>query len=177
MNLFLTGYRCSGKTTIGKSIARTIDWSFVDSDLLAIKESGKSIQDIIDTQGWDAFRRMERSALKQICANDRQVVATGGGVVLDDANIKAMQASGMVIWLDAGAETIQKRMLQDKSTEKFRPALTDKGPMEEIEDTLLQRRPYYESASDFTIQTDHVSIHEITQRIIEKLNEISNTTL
>jgi shikimate kinase len=170
MNLFLTGYRCSGKTTIGKSIARTIDWSFVDSDLLAIKESGKSIQDIIDTQGWDAFRRMERSALKQICANDRQVVATGGGVVLDDANIKAMQASGMVIWLDAGAEIIQKRMLQDKSTENFRPALTDKGRMEEIEDMLQQRRPYYESASDFTIPTDNMSVDEIAAIIIKKLS-------
>ena len=177
MNLFLTGYRCSGKTTIGKSIARTIDWSFVDSDLFVIKESGKSIQDIIKTEGWDAFRRMERSALKQICANDRQVVATGGGMVLDEANIKTMQASGVVIWLDADAETIQKRMLQDKSTENFRPALTDKGLMEEIEDMLLQRRPYYKSTSDFTIPTDDVSINEITQRIIEKLNEISNTTL
>ena len=177
MNLFLTGYRCSGKTTIGKSLARAIDWSFVDSDVLVIKESGKSIQDIIDTEGWEAFRRMERSVLKQICATDRQVVATGGGVVLDDANVKAMQASGMVIWLDAGAETIQKRMLRDKNTENFRPALTDRGRMEEIEDMLLQRKPYYESASDFTIQTDHVSIDEITQRIIEKLNEISNTKL
>ena len=177
MNLFLTGYRCSGKTTIGKSIARTIDWSFVDSDVFVIKESGKSIQDIIKTEGWDAFRRMERSALKQICANDRQVVATGGGVVLDDANIRAMQASGTVVWLDAGAETIQKRMLQDKSTDNFRPALTDKGRMEEIEDMLLQRRPYYESASDFTINTDSISINEITKRIIEKLNDIRNTTL
>lgn len=177
MNIFLTGYRCSGKTTIGKSIARTIDWSFVDSDELVIKESGKSIQGIIDAQGWDAFRRMERSALKKICATDRQVVATGGGVVLDDANIKAMQASGMVIWLDAGAETIQERMLQDKSSENFRPALTDKGRMEEIEDMLLQRRPYYESASDFAIQTDNVPINEITQRIIEKLNQIRNITL
>ena len=177
MNLFLTGYRCSGKTTIGKSIARTIDWSFVDSDLLAIKESGKSIQDIINTEGWDAFRRMERLALKQICANDRQVVATGGGVVLDEANTKAMKASGMVIWLDASAETIQKRMLQDNNTEYFRPALTDKGLMEEIEDMLLQRRPYYKSASDFTINTDGTPVNEITQRIIEKLNEIGNATL
>ena len=177
MNLFLTGYRCSGKTTIGKSIARTIDWSFVDSDLLVTQKSGKSIQNIIDTQGWNAFRRMERSALKQICANDRQVVATGGGVVLDDANIKAMQASGMVIWLDAGAETIQERMLQDKSSENFRPALTDKGRMEEIEDMLLQRKPYYESASDFAINTDGISVNEITQRIIEKLNDMRNTAL
>jgi shikimate kinase len=171
MNLFLTGYRCSGKTTIGKSIARAIDWSFVDSDVLVIKDIGKSIQDIIDTEGWDAFRRLERSALKQICANDRQVVATGGGVVLDDANIKAMQASGTVIWLDAGAETIQKRMLQDKSTENFRPALTDKGRMAEIEHMLLQRRPYYESASDFIIQTDDVSINEITAKIIQKIKD------
>ena len=177
MNLFLIGYRCSGKTTIGKSIARTIDWSFVDSDLRVIKESGKSIKDIIVTEGWGAFRRMERSALKQICADDRQVVATGGGVVLDEANIQAMKTSGMVVWLDATAETIQQRMLQDKNTGNFRPALTDKGRLEEIEDMLLQRMPYYESASDFYVQTDDVPVKEITQRIIEKLNESNSDTL
>jgi shikimate kinase len=174
MNLFLIGYRCSGKTTIGKSIARTIDWSFVDSDLLVIKKSGKSIQDIIDTEGWEAFRRLERSALKQICADDRQVVATGGGVVLDEANIQAMKTSGMVVWLDATAETIQKRMLQDKSTGNFRPALTDKGRIEEIEDMLSQRMPYYESASDFNIGTDDVPVSEITKGIIETLNEMNS---
>ena len=169
MNLFLTGYRCSGKTTVGKSIARTIDWAFADSDLIVIKENGKSIKDIIDTEGWDAFRRMERSALKQICANDRQVVATGGGVVLDQSNIQAMKTSGMVIWLDATAETIQKRMLRDKNTGDFRPALTDRGRMEEIEDMLLKRNPYYESASDFSVQTDDVPFDEIAQRIIQKI--------
>jgi len=169
MNLFLIGYRCSGKTTIGKSIAMTIDWPFVDSDLLVIKESGKSIKDIIDTEGWDAFRHMERSALKQICTDDRQVVATGGGVVLDEANIQAMKTSGMVVWLDATAETIQKRMLQDRNTGNFRPALTDKGRIEEIEGMLLKRNPYYESASDFYIGTDDVPVSEITKRIIKKL--------
>jgi len=169
MNLFLIGYRCSGKTTIGKSIAMTIDWPFVDSDLLVIKESGKSIKDIIDTEGWDAFRHMERSALKQICTDDRQVVATGGGVVLDEANIQAMKTSGMVVWLDATAETIQKRMRQDKNTGNFRPALTDKGRIEEIEGMLLKRNPYYESASDFYIGTDDVPVSEITKRIIKKL--------
>lgn len=171
MNLFLIGYRCTGKTTIGKSIAMTIDWSFVDSDILVIKECGKSIKDIVGTEGWKAFRRMERSTLKQICTKDRQVVATGGGVVLDKANIKAMKTSGMVIWLGATAETIQKRMLQDKNSGNFRPALTDKGRMEEIEDMLLKRNPYYESASDFSIHTDDVPVSEITQIIIEKLNE------
>lgn len=169
MNLFLIGYRCSGKTTIGKSIARTIDWSFVDSDLLVIKKNGNSIKDIIDTAGWDAFRRMERSTLRQICTKDRQVVATGGGVVLDADNIKAMKASGTVVWLEASAATIQERMRQDKNTENFRPALTDKGRMEEIEDMLLKRNPYYESASDFSIHTDDVPFDEITQNIIQKI--------
>jgi shikimate kinase len=174
MNLFLIGYRCSGKTTIGKSIATTIGWSFVDSDIQVIKACGKSIQEIIDTKGWNAFRRMERSTIRQVCTHDRQVVATGGGVVLDADNVKAMKTSGMLIWLGASAGTIRKRMLADKNSGHFRPALTERGRIEEIEGMLLQRNPYYKSASDFSIQTDDVSINEITQTIIEKLNQDGN---
>ena len=169
MNLFLIGYRCSGKTSVGRSIAEAIDWSFVDSDLLVTRKNGKSIKEIIDTAGWEAFRRMERSALMQICEKDRQVVATGGGVVLDSENIKAMKISGTVVWLDANAATIRKRMRQDKNTEYFRPALTDEGRMEEIEDMLLKRKPFYESASDFSIQTDDARVDQITQKIIKKI--------
>ena len=171
MNLFLIGYRCSGKTTVGKSVATALDWLFVDTDTELVKENGTQIKNMIDAKGWEAFRRRESATLMRICNQKRQVVATGGGVVLNVANINAMKASGMVIWLDAGVETIQKRMLQDKSTENFRPALTDKGRMEEIEDMLLQRKPIYESASDFTINTDGIPINEITKRIIEKLNK------
>ena len=171
MNLFLIGYRCSGKTTIGKSIAKTIGWSFVDSDIWVIKACGKSIQDIIDTEGWNAFRRLEHSIIKQICTNDRQVVATGGGVVLDADNVKAIKNSGMVVWLDASAETIRKRMVEDRNSKHFRPALTDRGRIEEIEDMLSQRNPYYMSASDFFIHTDDLPPGEITRRIIERLGE------
>ena len=171
MNLFLIGYRCTGKTTIGKAIAAAIDWSFVDADTLLVRECGKPIKEIVDTEGWDAFRRMERSTLKQICTADRQIVATGGGVVLDKANIKAMKTSGMVIWLGATAETIQKRMLQDKNTGNFRPALTEKGRMEEIEDMLLKRNPYYEGAGDFSIQTDDVPLKEISAVIIQMIKD------
>jgi shikimate kinase len=171
MNLFLIGYRCSGKTIVGKSIADAIDWTFVDADTLLVKEGGMHIKDIIGTEGWESFRRRERATLEQICTKDRQVVATGGGVVLDADNIRAMKTSGMVVWLSATAETIQKRMRADKNTDNFRPALTDKGKMEEIEDILLQRIPYYESASDFFIPTDDVPVDEITQTIIEKLNQ------
>jgi shikimate kinase len=171
MNLFLIGYRCSGKTTIGKSIAEAIGWLFVDADTMLVRECGKPIKDIVDTEGWDAFRRVERSTLKQICTTDRQVVATGGGVVLDAENVTAMQASGTIIWLGATAETIQKRMLQDKNTGDFRPALTDKGRMAEIEDMLLKRNPYYDSACDFSIHTDNVPVNEISAIIIQRIKD------
>ena len=74
MNLFLIGYRCSGKTTIGKSVAETIEWSFVDADQMLVEECGKQIKDIVDTEGWQSFRHRERSLLKQICKKKRQVV-------------------------------------------------------------------------------------------------------
>ena len=171
MNLFLIGYRCTGKTTIGKSIAAAIDWSFIDADTMLVRKCGKPIKEIVDTEGWETFRRMERSTLKQICTKDRQIVATGGGVVLDAANTKAMKTSGKVIWLGATAETIQKRMLQDKNTGNFRPALTEKGRMQEIGDMLLKRNPYYEGASDFSIQTDDVPLNEISAIIIQRIKD------
>ena len=171
MNLFLIGYRCTGKTTVGKSIAAVMDWLFVDSDLQVMKDSGKHIKEIVASKGWEAFRRMERAAIKQICKKDRQVVATGGGAVLDETNVRVMKTGGPVVWLGATSETIQKRMLQDKNSEGFRPALTDRGRIEEIEDMLVKRNPYYESASDFSIHTDDVPVEKIVEIIIQKIKD------
>ena len=169
MNLFLIGYRCTGKTTVGKSIAEIINWSFVDADSMLVEEYGKHIKDIVDTEGWEAFRQRESSMLKQICTKKRQVVATGGGVVLDADNVRTMQDSGIIIGLGATAETTRKRLLQDINTANFRPALTDKGLVEEIEDMLSKRNPCYKSASDFFIQTDGIPVAEITQTIMQKI--------
>lgn len=169
MNLFLIGFRCSGKTTIGKSVAEVIGWSFVDADNMLVEDCGKHIKDIVDTEGWEAFRHRERSMLEQICTKKRQVVATGGGVVLDADNVRTMQDSGIIIGLGATAETIRKRMLQDANTANFRPALTDMGLVEEIEDMLSKRSPCYESSSDFFIHTDSIPVTEITQTIIQKI--------
>ncbi len=170
MNLFLIGYRCSGKTKVSKSIAKKLGWAFVDADAMLVAASGKNIKDIIDIDGWASFRRMEHITLTQICAKKRQVVATGGGVVLDAANIAAMKSSGQVIWLNATADTIRSRMQADTNTEHLRPALTAKGALAEIEDLLAERRPLYERASDFVVQTDGIPIDEIVQKIIKKIS-------
>jgi shikimate kinase len=175
MNLFLIGYRCTGKTTVGKVIAATIDWDFVDADILLVKHYGKSIKDIIDTDGWEIFRHMEQAILMQICAADRQVVATGGGVVLDPENIRLMKESGRIFWLGASVQTIRKRMSEDETSGDFRPALTDRGPIEEIEEMLLKRNPYYQDACDFFVSTDGIAVAEITNKIMDTLNmNVSN---
>jgi len=171
MNVFLIGYRCVGKTTVGKSIARMTGRTFVDSDMLIVEESGKSIQKIVDTEGWDLFREMEQSMLKKICNKDRQVVATGGGVVLNTNNVEEMKKSGVIIWLRATAPTILERLLQDENTENFRPALTDKALKEEIEETLLKRSFYYEKASLFFVNTDRIEVDEISNTVIQKIKK------
>ena len=171
MNLFLIGYRCSGKTTVGKSIAKKLGWAFVDADAMLVAASGKNIKDIIDIDGWASFRRMEHITLTQICAKKRQVVAPGGGLVLDAANIAAMKSSGQVIWLNATADTIRSRMQADANTEHLRPALTDRGALAEIENLLTERRPLYERASDVLVHTDGIPVAEIAKRILDKLNE------
>jgi len=169
MNLFLIGYRCTGKTTVGKSVAEIINWSFVDADSMLVKDCGINIKDIVDTEGWESFRHKESSMLKQICMKKRQVVSTGGGVVLDADNVRTMQACGIIIGLGATAQTIRQRMLQDINTANFRPALTGKGLIEEIKDVLSKRTPCYESASDFFIHTDGIPVAEIAHWIIQKI--------
>ncbi|MDP6394456.1 MAG: shikimate kinase [Desulfobacterales bacterium] len=172
MNIFLIGYRCVGKTTVGKSIARMMGRSFVDSDMLIVQESGQSIQKIVDTEGWNVFRSMERSMLKKICKKDHQVVATGGGMVLNTDNVDEMKKSGTIVWLRATTLTILERILQDENTGNLRPALTDKGLKEEIEETLLERNSYYENASDFFMNTNGIGVAEISKILIHKIKDI-----
>ncbi len=172
MNIFLIGYRCVGKTTVGKSTARMMGRSFVDSDMLIVQESGQSIQKIVDTEGWNVFRSMERSMLKKICKKDHQVVATGGGMVLNTDNVEEMKKSGTIVWLRATTLTILERILQDENTGNLRPALTDKGLKEEIEETLLERNSYYENASDFFMNTNGIGVAEISKILIHKIKDI-----
>lgn len=146
-----------------------LGWPFIDADSLLVSESGKSIKEIVETSGWETFRKMEHGILARICALNRRIVATGGGVVLDYENVALMQKSGQVVWLRAKPETIKTRMLQDRDTRDFRPALTSKDSIAEIEATLLEREPYYRKAMDFHVTTDKLGLDQIVDSIIENL--------
>ncbi|MBC2713574.1 MAG: shikimate kinase [Desulfosarcina sp.] len=164
MNLFLIGYRCTGKTTVGKALAQRLGWPFMDTDRMIVETTGTSIARMVDENGWPFFREQERQALASVSAGDRQVVATGGGIILDDRNISAMKKSGTVVWLTASEKIIAERMLDDDATAGNRPSLTG-----EITSLLSERRPFYEKAANFAIDTNQEKIAAICDRIIEKL--------
>lgn len=167
MNLFLIGYRCTGKTTLGKALARRLEWSFVDTDRKIVETAGVSIAQMVKRHGWPFFRQQERKVLHMVSGGDRQVVATGGGVVLDEHNIAAMHNAGSIVWLTASEKIIRARMLDDDTTAGNRPSLTGQGMLAEIHSVLKERRPLYEKAADFQIATDRQEISIIVDRILK----------
>jgi len=169
MNIYLIGYRCSGKTETGKLIAGILNKQFIDTDLKVVEGEGMTISEIVDKKGWDFFREKESAVLKKVCNNDKQIVATGGGIVFNKENAINMKKNGTVVWLKATFATVKKRMLIDSKTKDFRPSLTSKELDEEIKETLLTRKPYYEKAMDISIDTDNLDIDGVCKTVITKL--------
>ncbi|MFZ0610640.1 MAG: shikimate kinase [Desulfobacterales bacterium] len=166
-NLFLIGYRCTGKTSAGKLLAATFGWSFVDSDQVIADEIGSSIAEFIAARGWAAFRETERQIIARRSVLERQVVATGGGAVMATENVRCMRTGGKVIWLKASPDTIRRRMWDDVGTAVNRPSLTGQGSLAEIETVLAERKPHYAAAAHYGIDTDDLSITEVVRKIIE----------
>ena len=169
MNIYLIGYRCTGKTTVGELLSQRLAWPVLDSDVELVKEQKRSIAEIVEKEGWDVFRSIEKATIKGLSLLDHHIIATGGGAVLDPENVGYMKTTGKVVWLKATPETIAKRMAGDATTGDNRPALTDKGIFDEIEETLKFRNPLYEGAMDVSIDTDQISTSEICELIRNKL--------
>lgn len=172
MNLYLIGYRCSGKTTLGRALARRLGWSFVDMDDVIVAESGTSIADMVAAHGWDYFRAEELALLNRISRRKRQVVGTGGGVILDRRNVRTMQSSGKVVWLRCRAETVRRLLFSDARTADLRPALTGKGLQGEIEETMQARQPLYQAAMDVVLDTDDFDAAKLCDEVIGKLEAL-----
>jgi len=167
MNIFLIGYRGTGKTTLGKIIARERQMPFIDLDDLIIKNVGKAIPQIFATEGEAKFRDYETQALKQVCEKTGQIISCGGGIVTREENITLLKNNGLVVLLKASPETIFSRIYKDTN----RPALTDKDPMEEIKHMLEVRRMAYDKAKDFEVWTDKEKAKRTAERIEEEMKK------
>jgi shikimate kinase len=168
-NIFLIGYRCSGKTSAGKTLAAKLGWTFVDSDRLIAAEIGCSIAEFVAAEGWEAFRNQERTVIARLSKMDRQVIAVGGGAVTTNENLRCMRSSGKVIWLQASADTIRRRMQADAGTAANRPSLTGQGSIKEITAVLDERKPLYAGAAHHFVDTNDLNTDEVVEKIIETI--------
>ncbi|HUU39940.1 MAG TPA: shikimate kinase, partial [Desulfatiglandales bacterium] len=153
MNIVLIGFRCSGKSSVGKILAHELGMNFLDTDVLIAENEGCSIETIVAKYGWDYFRITEKRVIEGISKKGNLVIATGGGAVMDGENVKNLKKNGWVVWLNGKPEVIRDRMGKDATEGKIRPSLTEDDPLEEIKEVLGFRIPFYEQAADLMLDT------------------------
>jgi len=163
MNIVLIGYRGTGKSTVGKLLARRLGRQFVSTDEESIKRANRTIPEIVAQEGWEYFRDLESEVCREFAGRDRLVIDTGGGAILRAQNVEVLKKSGTLFWLTASVETITKRIGRDNQ----RPSLTgSKSFVDEIQDVLRERTPKYQAASDHVITTDDRSIKQLVEIIL-----------
>ena len=166
MNIILTGFMGTGKTAVGKRLAKRLDWRFVDVDQLIEATAKLSIPRIFTERGEAVFRRLERRIIGRVVHGHEQVVATGGGSVLDPQNRSRLRACGPLICLTAKPQAIAERLGSKLSS---RPLLHGRAdPLARIRSLLRQRARAYAQA-DLTIDTTHLSVEEVTEQIWQHL--------
>jgi 3-dehydroquinate synthase len=143
-----------------------LGWQAIDTDNEIVKLAGKPIADIFSQEGEPRFREMESQVLQQACSGSEKVIATGGGAVLDENNRTLMSRSGLVICLEVKPQTIYKRLYKNTGSKTpVRPLLASANPMQNIEKLKSDRQSYYAMA-DWTIETDDLSLNQVTDEIV-----------
>jgi shikimate kinase len=169
--IILTGYRATGKSSIGKILSDMLGFGFIDTDETIEKRQGETISEMVGRGGWDLFRRKEENLLLELARSRNKVIASGGGSVMHERAWSKLRQDALVVLLTADIKTICRRLAADGDTEDQRPPLTEMGTMDEIAMVLSQRQPLYEKSSDLTIDTEGKKPEEVAEIILKKLKE------
>ncbi len=169
MNLFLIGYRGSGKTTVAAALAEQLDWPWIDADAELERRAAMTIKQIFAEQGEPSFRDLESTVLQELAARHSHIIALGGGVILRAENRQILKNHGKTVWLQASPEALQGRISDDPATADRRPNLTGQGGLAEIRTLLAKRTPLYAQCADLTIDAENKSPPEIARQIIVEL--------
>jgi shikimate kinase len=162
MNIALIGYRGTGKSHVGRLLAKQLNMPYISLDKAIADRAGMTIPQIVEKSGWSDFRDKETFEVRQVASRDGLVIDTGGGVIERPENIELLRPSCRIIWLQASVPVIVARIGGDDG----RPALTaDKTFTEEVAEVLTRRTPLYEAAAELTIETDLLTPEEIAARI------------
>lgn len=164
-NIALIGFMGSGKTTVGKVLAKSLDMKFVDIDRAISCKVKKTIPEIFEEFGEAYFRDLERSIIEEESADNNIVISTGGGAIIDNVNIKNLKNSSFVVFLDCDIETIYERVKRSK----HRPLLLNSNNLlEHITNLHEKRQLLYEISSDFSIKINS------TTNIYDSVEKIKN---
>ena len=170
MNVFLIGYRATGKSTVARNIAATLGLKCVDSDALIAQAAGMTITEIFAAETEEGFRDRESEVVAKIALDDNQVVALGGGAVLRGENRMAIRHQGTIVWLQASVDSVCERLLEDSKTQSQRPQLTTHDLWDEVSELMEQRRMIYADVADFAVDTESLDAAEVACEIIATLS-------
>lgn len=166
-NIFLVGLMGSGKTTVGRVLAKKLNKIFIDSDHEIEARTGVSIPVIFEIEGELSFRQREADVIRDLTAQDGIVLATGGGAILDPASRKYLQERGTVIYLRAGINSILQRTRHDKN----RPLLRTVDPRKKLEELEAQREPLYKEIAHLVVETGRPNVQFLVQSILTQLEQ------
>lgn len=166
-NLILVGPMGSGKSSIGRRLARRLGLVFVDADTELERQTGATIPLIFELEGEAGFRQRERALLASLCEGRDQVIATGGGAVLDPHTRRQLAAAGFVISLKIDID----RQLQRLARDRVRPLLQTPDRREKLLEIGAQRAPLYAEIADLELDSGRMSVGVAANRLAELLED------
>ncbi|CAM8668849.1 AroK Shikimate kinase [Comamonadaceae bacterium] len=165
MSISLVGLPGSGKTTVGRQLARRLRLPFVDSDHAIECRIGCSIREFFDREGEERFRDIEEDVLDELSKNADSVLSTGGGAVLRANNRRNLHARGKVVYLKSTPEELFRRLRHDVS----RPLLQVSDPLARMRELFAVRDPLYRETAHFVLETGRPSVATLVNMIVMQL--------
>lgn len=166
-NLILIGPTGSGKTAVGRQLARDLGLRFLDSDHEIEKRTGVEVGYIFEKEGEEGFRDRETDVIRELAAAEGAVIATGGGAVLRDLNRQAIADGGVVIYL----KTSVSEQLRRTQRSRQRPLLNTKDPRRVLEAMASERGPLYEDLADIAVDTSNQRVRAVAKNVRERLEQ------
>jgi shikimate kinase len=155
----------TGKSTVGRVVADVLHFTFLDTDHVIEARAGKPISEIFAQDGEPAFRQWERRIVEELSRRDKTVIATGGGLPADPANLASLKTHALVICLWASPEAIWERV----RGHNHRPLLNEADPLAKIHELLAIREPFYRQA-DVLVNTGMRSLREVAQHVVHQFH-------
>jgi shikimate kinase len=164
-NIFIVGPMGAGKSTVGRQLSESLSYTFKDSDQEIQRRTGVDIPTIFEFEGEEGFRNRERQVIEELVAEERIVLATGGGAILNPENRQNLSSRGVVIYLHCSPEQQYARTARDRN----RPLLDTEDPLAKLREIMDEREPLYRQVADMVVSTEKRGTSSVVKEICRRL--------